>query len=91
MEYKINKINVLELDGENFRVTVTSSTTTTHEVTIQANYALKLTSGRINTEELVRKSFEFLLERESNTSILRSFDLSEIARYFPEFERVISK
>jgi hypothetical protein len=30
------------------------------------------------------------LKRESNTSILRSFDLSVIARYFPEYEHEIS-
>jgi hypothetical protein len=38
---------------------------------------------------LVEKSFRFLLDRESNTSILRSFDLPVIGRYFPEYERVI--
>jgi hypothetical protein len=35
---------------------------------------------------LVRRSFEFLLARESKDSILPSFGLSVIARYFPEFE-----
>jgi hypothetical protein len=90
MEDNINKINVLSLDSTSFRVTVTGNTTTMHEVTIQADYALKLTAGKISTMELVKKSFEFLLERESNTSILRSFDLSVIARYFPEYEREIS-
>jgi hypothetical protein len=91
MEDKMDKINILELNSSNFRVTVTSSTTTTHEVSVKADYALKLTAGKLNTAQLVKKSFEFLLERESNTSILRSFDLSEIARYFPEYESVIAK
>jgi hypothetical protein len=91
MENKMNKINVLSLDSTNFRVTVAGNTITTHEVTVQADYALKLTAGRVSTAELVRKSFEFLLERESNTSILRSFDLSVIARYFPEYEKIITK
>jgi hypothetical protein len=58
-------------------------------VRVQADYALKLTAGKITTAQLVKKSFEFLLEREPNTSILRSFDLSVIARYFPEYERII--
>jgi hypothetical protein len=40
---------------------------------------------------LVEKSFEFLLERESNTSILSSFDLPVIGRYFPEYESTIRK
>ncbi len=85
----MNKINVIELDNTNFQVTVLDITATTHEVTAQADYALKLTAGKISTAELVRKSFEFLLTRESNTSILRSFDLSMIARYFPEYEKII--
>jgi hypothetical protein len=38
----------------------------------------------------VRRSFEFLLAREDNTSILREFDLSTIERYFPEYPRQIS-
>jgi hypothetical protein len=37
----------------------------------------------------VSRSFDFLLERESNTSILRHFDLRVIGHYFPEYERVI--
>jgi hypothetical protein len=37
----------------------------------------------------VRRSFEFMLARESNTSILREFDLSTIERYFPEYAREI--
>jgi len=40
-------------------------------------------------EELVRQSFEFLLEPESNTGILPSFDLPVIGRYFPEYENTI--
>ncbi|MDX2343195.1 MAG: hypothetical protein QNL12_05390 [Acidimicrobiia bacterium] len=40
---------------------------------------------------LVEKSFEFLLERESNTSILSSFELPVIDRYFPEYETTITK
>jgi hypothetical protein len=87
----MNKINVLEIDNANFQVTVHGITATTHKVTIQADYALKLTAGKISTAELVRKSFEFLLVRESNTSILRNFDLSVIAHYFPEYESAIAK
>jgi hypothetical protein len=38
---------------------------------------------------LVRRSFEFLLAREPKDSILSSFGLSVIGRYFPEYEREI--
>ena len=35
--------------------------------------------------ELVRASFEFLLEREPATSILREFSLDVISQYFPGY------
>src|SRR5207237_10333319 len=43
--------------------------------------------GGGDVADLVHRSFEFLLAREANTSILREFDLSEIERYFPEYAR----
>lgn len=42
-------------------------------------------------EDLVRRSFDFLLAREPATSILRSFDLSVIERYFPEYDREFTR
>lgn len=83
-EIQINTIN-----EQTFQVFVVAGITTMHEVSVQPSYAQKLISGKISTAELVRKSFEFLLERESNTSILRRFDLSVISHYFPEYEREI--
>lgn len=82
-------ISIIEVDSSTYQVTVIAQNTTTHTVTVQADYALKLTNGGISNNELLKKSFEFLLQREPNTSILRSFDLSLISRYFPEFESVI--
>lgn len=82
-------ISVVEIDSNTYQVTVSAQTATMHMVTVQTDYAQKLTNGRISNTELLKKSFEFLLQRESNSSILRSFDLSVISRYFPEFEREI--
>jgi hypothetical protein len=42
-------------------------------------------------QPLVKTSFEFLLEREPPGSILRAFDLMEIARYFPDYEVAIRR
>lgn len=84
------QIHVVELSSTRFQVTISDRSNTSHEVSVQPDYALKLTAGKISTAQLVTKSFEFLLAREPNTSILRSFDLSVIARYFPEYEREIS-
>ena len=84
-------ISITEVDSSTYQVTVVAQNTTTHTVTVQADYARKLTNGRLSNAELLKKSFEFLLQREPNTSILSSFDLSIISQYFPEFEREICK
>lgn len=64
---------------------------TFHTVSLEDKYHKKLTGGNISPEELLRRSFVFLLERESKESILSEFDLKEIARYFPDYERTINK
>ena len=80
----------VENTGDNtYQVTVESGSTTQHAVTLTPEYWQKLTDGRVPAETLIQKSFEFLLDRESNTSILGSFDLPVIQRYFPEYERTI--
>ncbi len=46
--------------------------------------------GRGGTvEDLVRRSFQFLLQREPKESILKTFELSVIPRYFPEYDQAI--
>jgi hypothetical protein len=82
-------LNVTKLDDSTFEVTVQNKTPTTHIVTVTKDYTARLIGGDVPVERLVICSFEFLLEREPNTSILRRFDLTVIARYFPEYERVI--
>jgi hypothetical protein len=81
---KVKKINDISFD-----VTVQGRTVSTHRVTVSPSYYDKLTGGLVTPEVLIAKSFEFLLERESNTSILRSFDLPVIEQYFPEYEAAI--
>lgn len=82
-------ITVQPIDETTFRVTVEGRTTTTHTVTLSSAYYKKLTGKRVTPDVLVEKSIAFLLERESNTSILRSFELPVIGRYFPEYEKTI--
>jgi hypothetical protein len=62
---------------------------TSHDVAVAAADLERLEPGARDPISLVRRSFEFLLERESRESILRQFDLPVIARYFPEYERSI--
>jgi hypothetical protein len=84
-------ITVNPIDSTTFEVIVADTSTTTHKVMVTPSYYEKLTYKRITPEVLVERSFEFLLQRESNTSILRSFELSEISRYFPEYEKTIQE
>ncbi len=64
---------------------------TEHTVTLDNDYYKTLTGGKMTKEELIKKSFEFLLERESNKSILSKFNLKVIKSYFPEYEEEIKK
>lgn len=68
-----------------FRVEVRErSGTSTHRVTASDD-ELRRYGGADDPADLVRASFEFLLEREPKESILGSFALSAIERYFPEY------
>lgn len=75
-----------------WRCTVTAGTdpdASRHEVTVSREDLARLAPPGIAVERLVEASFEFLLAREPRESILRSFDLSAISRYFPDYEREI--
>ena len=78
--------------GENvFRVVVKDAGgLTTHEVTA-TSADLKRYGGNASAEFVLKASFEFLLEREPKESILRSFALPVIERYFPEYPTEIRK
>jgi len=84
-------ITVEKIDERPFKVSVKERATTSHTVTVEPSYHEKLTGGSVSAEKLVEKLFEFLLKRESNTSILSAFDLPVIGRYFPEYEDTIRK
>jgi len=62
---------------------------TEHTVTLDEDYYARLTDGKFSKEELIERSFKFLLAREPKESILRSFNLKVIRRYFPEYEETI--
>jgi triphosphoribosyl-dephospho-CoA synthetase len=62
---------------------------TEHRVDVGAADYRRLSGGRISPEELLRRTFEFLLSREPKEAILRRFDLAVVSRYFPEFERAV--
>jgi hypothetical protein len=63
---------------------------TRHRVTLSAAECARLAAGAA-PERLVEAAFRFLLDREPKESILSRFDVSVIARYFPEFARELPR
>jgi hypothetical protein len=62
-----------------------------YEVAISQAELRRYAPGASEPSLLARRSFEFLLSREPKESILTSFALSVIARYYPEYEREIRR
>ncbi|MFY9690794.1 MAG: hypothetical protein WA369_04495 [Candidatus Acidiferrales bacterium] len=86
------KIEVERMGEGDFRVRVIEGKTeTSHRVTLKAEDYERFAKGKVEPGELVRRSFEFLLENERKESILARFDLSVISRYFPQYEREIAR
>jgi hypothetical protein len=75
-------------DGWTADVTVRDRTTTKHRVRVTRDEHARYGGGDV--ADLVRRSFDFLLAREPNTSILGEFSLATIERYFPEYAREMS-
>ncbi|MGH2525810.1 MAG: hypothetical protein ACRDG2_03595 [Actinomycetota bacterium] len=62
---------------------------TEHDVTLSESDYDRLGTKYGTPDDFVRACFVFLLDREPKESILPRFDVSVIARYFPEFESTI--
>jgi len=78
-------------DGWRFDVRVADGGSESgHEVTLSRAGRDRIARGA-DPEQLVQESFAFLLKREPKESILASFDLTVIARYFPEYERAMAR
>jgi hypothetical protein len=88
----VTDIAVSPLGAGRFRVRVDEGASSTeHEVTVSAEDLERLGAGYPSPEAFVRACFDFLLEREPKESVLRSFDVTVIGRYFPEFETTIRR
>jgi hypothetical protein len=62
-----------------------------HHVTMARDTYQRLTGGKHAPERCLEAAFHFLLDREPKESILRRFNVTEISRYFPEFERELPR
>ena len=79
------------LSNNKYEVTVQSNTITTHIVSLSDEVHKNLTNNKVTKEELLDFSFKFLLDREPNTSIMLSFELTVISRYFSDYEKSVKK
>lgn len=87
---KMAKIQVEQLSDGVFQVKVIENATeSSHRVTLRKEDYERVAQGKLAPAELVKRSFEFLLEHEPKESILARFDVRDISRYFPNFEREI--
>jgi hypothetical protein len=82
-------ITVDHVSGDEYEVKVRGTTQTTHRVKLRDADRERLGGKDVSAERLVEESFRFLLEREPNTSILSSFELPLIGKYFPQYAREI--
>ncbi|MFP4447620.1 MAG: hypothetical protein ACLFPH_02725 [Bacteroidales bacterium] len=84
-------ITIKKEDENTFQVTIEDEKSkSSHTVTLKDKFYKKLTGGVIPKEELIKKSFEFLLEREPKEAIMPNFNLDVISRFFPEYESYVS-
>ena len=78
-------ISIKKLSDDVFEVTVAENSTTTHSVMVTDQSLTDLTDNNVTKTQLLEFSLKFLLEREPNTSILSSFDINVITKYFPDY------
>ena len=84
-------ISVETIDNNSFKVSVINDSSTVHIVLLNDSFHQDVTNNKLTKTALITKSFEFLLERESNQSILKKFNLKVISQYFPEYIDEIKK
>ena len=84
-------ISIKELSDNKFEIIVNNKLITRHTVLLTDEYYDILTRKKISKKKLLEYSFQFLLDREPNTSILSYFDLNIISKYFPEYENAIKE
>lgn len=81
-----------ERDSLAFDVTVSEgSGRSAHHVTVSRPDLERLGASGETPTRFVERCFEFLLQREPKESILSRFDITDIGRYFPEFEESIRR
>lgn len=79
------EIEIRTVDHRRYQVTLRENGgQTVHDVVVSYS-DLERFGALESPERLIEASFRFLLEREPKEAILASFDLGQIAAYYPEY------
>ena len=81
-------ITVKKIDANRFSVRIKKDVETQHLVIVSDAAHKKFSDAALTKEQLIKKSFLFLLQKENQVSILRKFHIEEIENYFPEFSNI---
>jgi bifunctional DNA-binding transcriptional regulator/antitoxin component of YhaV-PrlF toxin-antitoxin module len=82
----VGEIEIIAAGSHEFGVEVTDgSETTSHRVIVPPSMLDDLGLDEGDGADVVRTSFEFLMEREPASAILPEFSLAIISRYYPEY------
>ena len=84
-------IIIKEVSCNKFEVTINNKIITKHIVILSDKVHQRITNNKVSKKKLLEYSLEFLLDRESNKSILSFFELEIISEYFLEYEKEIRK
>jgi hypothetical protein len=85
-------MRVVPMAPGEFGVEVTEGHEVTgHKVRLPPAFLDDLLLTDVDEEQIVRETFDFLLEREPATSILAEFSLDDVSRYFPEFAEELQR
>jgi hypothetical protein len=80
-------IRITPAGPHEFGVEVTEGNeTTSHKVIVPPSLLDDWGLEESDSEDVIRESFAFLMEREPASSILPEFSLAIISRYFPEYK-----
>ncbi len=88
----MSDITVTPMGPGEFGVQVSEGNeTTSHKVSVPDQLLDDLAIPDLDQQVLVEESFAFLLEREPATAIMREFALTEISRFFPEYQEELRR
>lgn len=86
------KVSLVSDEGDEFIYDVEvdeGGSSTQHRVILKPEDFGIVTEGSIEPEDLIKRSFELMLENEPKEVILGEFNLKEIAGGFPDFEEEV--